>query len=193
MLAAAYGLCIEYLSCLPEEVLWEKIGPVGGFYADSTKLGLVLHQVDEAIHHGAEIAVLRDLYRAQHRADPPFVQAALRADAATIEELEAADPGLTARMIGSDPDLMVRAAATGRWDALPILASLGFAVNGSNGRGPIHHTAGDGRIEETRLLLELGADLSARDPVYGETPLGWARYFNRTEMVAFLEQFEKSV
>lgn len=42
--------------------LWAKIGPVGGPYADSTRVAWVLHVIDEVIHHGAEIALLRDLY-----------------------------------------------------------------------------------------------------------------------------------
>jgi len=42
--------------------LWGKIGAVGGSYADSTRVSWVLHVLDEVIHHGAEIALLRDLY-----------------------------------------------------------------------------------------------------------------------------------
>jgi PhnB protein len=45
--------------------LWEKIGPVGGPYSDSTRVAWALHVLDEVIHHGAEIALLRDLYRAR--------------------------------------------------------------------------------------------------------------------------------
>jgi PhnB protein len=44
--------------------LWEKVGPVGGPYSDSTRVAWVLHVLDEVVHHGAEIALLRDLYRA---------------------------------------------------------------------------------------------------------------------------------
>jgi hypothetical protein len=39
-------------------------GPAEGPFADHPLLGLVLHINREAIHHGAEIALLRDLYRA---------------------------------------------------------------------------------------------------------------------------------
>lgn len=42
--------------------LWEKIGGIGGPYADATRVSWVLHVLDEVIHHGAEIALLRDLY-----------------------------------------------------------------------------------------------------------------------------------
>lgn len=45
--------------------LAEPAGPSEGPYADSSMAMLVLHINREVIHHGAEIALLRDLYRAQ--------------------------------------------------------------------------------------------------------------------------------
>ncbi|GAA3431286.1 hypothetical protein [Kutzneria kofuensis] len=41
-------------------------GSRGGFYASDTRRSFVLHILDELIHHGAEAALLRDLYG--HRA-----------------------------------------------------------------------------------------------------------------------------
>jgi len=38
-------------------------GPVAGPFAGDDKASFVLHQLDEQIHHGAELGVLRDLYR----------------------------------------------------------------------------------------------------------------------------------
>jgi len=38
------------------------LGPVAGPYKDAPLVGLLLHIVDEMIHHGAEFGVLRDLY-----------------------------------------------------------------------------------------------------------------------------------
>jgi hypothetical protein len=46
--------------------LADRLGPVAGPYADSDKGAFVLHQIDEMIHHGAELALLRDLRK--HRA-----------------------------------------------------------------------------------------------------------------------------
>jgi hypothetical protein len=40
--------------------------PRGGFYEGDTRRSFVLHILDELIHHGAEAALLRDLYG--HRA-----------------------------------------------------------------------------------------------------------------------------
>jgi hypothetical protein len=44
--------------------LFEQLGPTYGPYAESTFLGLVLHVIDELVHHGAEVSLLRDLYAA---------------------------------------------------------------------------------------------------------------------------------
>ncbi len=45
---------------------WEPLGPIAHRYADSSRAALVLHQLDEQIHHGAELGVMRDLYRHHH-------------------------------------------------------------------------------------------------------------------------------
>lgn len=49
----------------------EPLGPAWGPYADSNTVDLTLHVLDEVIHHGAEVGLLRDLYA--HRDAPgPF-------------------------------------------------------------------------------------------------------------------------
>ncbi|HEY9293245.1 MAG TPA: DinB family protein [Microlunatus sp.] len=49
----------------PEINLDQPIGPVAGPYGDVPRRGLVLHTVDELIHHAAETALIRDLYAAR--------------------------------------------------------------------------------------------------------------------------------
>jgi DinB superfamily len=45
----------------PEE--WTSpLGPAWGPYAESSTVDLALHVLDEVIHHGAEVGLLRDLY-----------------------------------------------------------------------------------------------------------------------------------
>jgi len=51
-----------------EARLQEPLGPAWGPFATSTHLDLALHALREIVHHGAEIALLRDLYG--HRAAP---------------------------------------------------------------------------------------------------------------------------
>ena len=50
------------MDSFPEERLWLSIGPEFGPFADASAVDLILHVLDEFIHHSAEIALLRDLY-----------------------------------------------------------------------------------------------------------------------------------
>ncbi|MCV7386287.1 DinB family protein [Mycolicibacter longobardus] len=58
----AYARWIAGVRGLDEPALARPIGPAEGPWADHTMAQLVLHIHREAIHHGAEIACLRDLY-----------------------------------------------------------------------------------------------------------------------------------
>jgi ankyrin repeat protein len=51
----------------------------------------------------------------------------------------------------------------------------------------LHKAAGDGNLELARTLLRLGADPDLRDHRFNGTPLGWARYFGRQELIELLE------
>jgi DinB superfamily len=53
------------LAGLDDEALAQPLGRRAGFLARSTRMAFVLHQLDEVIHHGAELGVLRDLHQAQ--------------------------------------------------------------------------------------------------------------------------------
>jgi len=52
------------------EGLERPCGPTEGSFADHPLAGLVLHIHREVIHHGAEVLLLRDLYRTGDRVDP---------------------------------------------------------------------------------------------------------------------------
>ena len=184
-LERSYAMWRGYLELVDAEVLDEKLGPIAGIYADETRLGFVLHIIDELIHHTAEVAVLRDLYRAQTPEDSA-VAALLNGDR---DAVDAAD---VERLLKEEPDLMRRAAETGRWHALPVLVELGFPVDGPNGRNALHHAAGAGRLDSVRLLIDRGADVDARDPTYDSTPLGWAEYMRRKETADYLRPLTKA-
>jgi hypothetical protein len=53
------------LEGLTEAGLADDLGPIAGPYSQSSRGSFVLHQLDEQIHHGAEIGVLRDLHAAR--------------------------------------------------------------------------------------------------------------------------------
>ena len=63
VLARAHDFWQDLLQKLPAASWREPLSPIAGEYAESSKAALVLHHLDEQIHHGAEIGVLRDLYR----------------------------------------------------------------------------------------------------------------------------------
>ena len=56
---------------LGDDRLMAPIGAGGGPYADQPLAALVLHVSRETMHHGGEVGVLRDLYRAR-RPDAPL-------------------------------------------------------------------------------------------------------------------------
>jgi len=58
----AYARWMTGVRTLSEEDLRRPVGPAEGPFAALPMLDLVLHIHREAIHHGAEIALLRDLY-----------------------------------------------------------------------------------------------------------------------------------
>lgn len=60
----AYACWHDILLATTEDSLQHPIGSVGGLYAESTRRSFALHILDELIHHGAEAALLRDLYAA---------------------------------------------------------------------------------------------------------------------------------
>ncbi|BBZ35259.1 DinB family protein [Mycolicibacterium confluentis] len=65
-LDAAYSDWIAGVKALDDEALSRPIGPAEGPWAEHPMLDLVLHINREVIHHGAEIALLRDLYTHTH-------------------------------------------------------------------------------------------------------------------------------
>lgn len=62
-LDAAYARWMDGVRGLSLSDLLRPVGPAEGEWAESPMADLVLHINREALHHGAEIALLRDLYR----------------------------------------------------------------------------------------------------------------------------------
>jgi hypothetical protein len=64
-LDASYARWMNGVRGLSPADLLRPVGPAEGEWADAPMADLVLHINREALHHGAEIALLRDLYRWQ--------------------------------------------------------------------------------------------------------------------------------
>jgi hypothetical protein len=166
----AYAVWRRRLSAVDPAVLDQSMGEIAGPYAGNTVNSFVLHILDELIHHGAEVGVVRDLYR-QHETLDPFVQACLLGDLPVMQEV---DPAQLERTRAEHPDLLARAAARQRWDVVRLLAEHGFDVYrpGAGGVTAAHRPAGAGQVDVLRMLVDSGADLAATDIQYGATPFG---------------------
>jgi hypothetical protein len=181
LLAQAHDRWDAHLALASEASLGEEVGPVGGGYAHRSKAAYVLHMLDEFIHHGAEISLLRDLWRWQH---PLGVEAdderAMRGDLTLLDEVDDLDAGAAS-------ELMEVAAAYARWDLVAALARAGVPVP-VVGRTPLHLAAGAGELEVVQLLVERGADTTTKDPVFDAPPIVWARFLKQGHVVEWLEE-----
>jgi hypothetical protein len=178
LLERAHDRWDAHLGIVTEAGLAELIGPVAGpEYAERTRAAYVLHMLDEFIHHGAEIAVLRDLWRWQRTvSDDPLVERVIRGDASVLDDLGEAGP---------TSDLLDHAASYGRWDLVVGLVERGAPVS-TTGRTPLHLAAGAGELEVVKTLLDHGADLAATDPQFHATPLQWAEFLQHADVASYL-------
>lgn len=98
----------------------------------------------------------------------------LVAQGATLDILHAWDMGWKARaaqLLVENPGLANR--RSGNWQLTPL-----------------HEAASRGDAELARLLLTAHPDLAIQDTQFNGTPLGWARHFQRTEIIALIEQYQ---
>jgi hypothetical protein len=172
----AFTLFRTHVAATEAAELTTAMGPIAGHYAASTRVSFVLHELDELIHHGAEVATLRDLYRATRPVDP-FLQACLDADRASVESMLPNN---------SHPTLIADMAARQNWAAVRLLVDLGLDVNAATGATALHYAAGAGELEIVRLLVEHGADRNVRDTEFDLKPVGWARHFGQHEVARYL-------
>ena len=158
-LQRAVDWCHEVLEATTDELLAEPMGPIAGEYEGYTKASLLTHELDEVIHHGAEIGVVRDLYRWTTRPYEPTLAEAVRDGQRAI-----------ALALLQDPTVAVDA----RVDE-PI-----------KGATALHHACGSGDVALVRALLDRGADPTLRDEVFRADALGWATFFGRDDVAAVL-------
>lgn len=179
LLDRAHDRWDAHLGLVTEEGLAEHVGPVAGpQYAERTRAAYVMHMLDEFIHHGAEIALLRDLWRWQNTtvAGEPLAERVVRGDSSVLDDLGEAAP---------TSDLVDHAARYGRWDLVIGLVERGAPIP-ATGRTPLHLAAGAGEVAVVKTLLDHGADPAATDPDFRATPLQWAAFLHREDVVDLL-------
>jgi hypothetical protein len=184
LLERAHERWRAHLALADDDRLGETVGAVAGpEYAGRTRAAYVGHMLDEYIHHGAEIALLRDLWRWQTTtvADDPLVERVIRGDPSVLDELDGEIPA---------PELLDHAAAYGRWDLVVGLLARGARVS-TTGRTPLHLAAGAGELTVVRSLLDHGADPAVTDPEFHATPRQWAEFLGHPAVVDHLDERDR--
>lgn len=182
-LATAHDWWRDLLVSLSEAELGEAMGPAAGPYAESTRAAFVLHQIDEQVHHAAEVALLRDLFKATGAGASPTVDPAL----AAVLSGRRPDDAEVERLRAERPDLVRWAAANGHWMGVPLLVGLGFDIAAErDGATALHHAAAAGETAIARLLVDRGADTARRDATFGATPAEWAAFYGRDATAGML-------
>jgi hypothetical protein len=87
----------------------------------------------------------------------------------------------------------ILAALRGRAEALARVIDLGVDLNAPcvdlySHATALHHAVYSGSLDAVRVLVERGADLGAKDTVYGGTPLGWAEFGKHAEIADYLRE-----
>ena len=151
------------LASLTDADLDQPVASARRHLAGTTKAGLVLAGLDEFAHHGAEVALLRDLYAQAHRPDP----------------------------LQQTPPNLARVGWAGMWHAMPALIEAGADVNAEcRGVTALHLAASAGEQAIVELLVEHGADpLAAQQGRrFGVTPIQWAEHFGRADTARVLRE-----
>ena len=146
------------LEATTDALLAEPMGPIAGEYEGYTKASLLAHELDEVIHHGGEIGVVRDLYRWTTQPYEPTLLEAVR-----------------------DGQRAIALALLERGDAVDL-----SEVDDQMGATALHYAAGADDVELVQARLARGADPTRQDRSYGADARGWATYFGRTRVLTLL-------
>ena len=123
-LDAAFARWTAALEACNDESLATTLGPIAAEYAEETKAAFVLHQLEEAIHHAAEIALLRDLHRSR-AVEPPRMEtvADAAANSCWARVVELAEAGADVNGTGFTP--LHLATAVGATEVVQVLLAHG--------------------------------------------------------------------
>jgi ankyrin repeat protein len=154
--------------------------------------GRTAHQL--AVLHGhSEIASLLEAAGASRGPLSPVEElqaACMRADRPAVQRLLANDAALPGQLIEACPGLLAKAAELDRIDAIRLLVEIGFDLNPTERRTPLHEAAFNGNLALVRALIDLGADPTVRDPHFDSTPAGWAEHNQRHDVARYLTRAE---
>ncbi|HEX6880986.1 MAG TPA: ankyrin repeat domain-containing protein, partial [Terriglobales bacterium] len=129
-----------------------------------------------------------------------FAAACISGDREKAKGILARIPGIVEKMgLHRRIEMLHRAVEGRRLEGIRLMAELGFEVSGQTKHDnvgmllettPLHNAAWMGDLEMVKLLIELGADATIRDQNYNATPLGWAEYNNKQNVVEYLNSLD---
>ncbi len=141
--------------------------------------GLTPHRLAARLGHASAAALLASRGFAEKLSPSETVVAALmRGDLEGARSAAIAEPGLAARVIAGEGELLPEAAWNGQAAAVRALLAFGFPVGSTkrNGETALHCAAWMGRSDIVADLLAAGAPLNGREMTYSATPMGWATH-----------------
>ena len=143
----------------------------------------------EAIYHGNE-AIAGHLADCGAKAFPlgdpdRFAGACISGDRDRARALLARDPLLIKKLGERGNALVENAIGSDNRDAVRLMAELGFDVNACG----MHEAARYGYLDMIKLLVDLGADASLKDPGHAISALGHASHYQQDHVIDYLAQF----
>lgn len=187
LLKQGYTLWQDGLATLDDEDLLRPIGPKGGPFGNESMAALATHLNRETMAHGAEICLLRDLYRAKVEHGDPVIRLSYAGVAWDVNRRLRWRGGL-ARVPHHHPSLLADVAALHHWDTVRVLIEWGFPASSATGTGAtaLHYVAANGLLDLAAFLIEHGADSGATETGFGLDAAGWADHFGHTDLATFL-------
>lgn len=187
LLGEGYALWRAGIASLDDDALLRPLGPKGGPFAADSIAALAIHLNRETMAHGAEICLLRDLYRAQVAPRHPVIRSALAGHTGEVARLLESPTSIEV-LAEQEPSLLADVAALHHWDTVRVLLSRGFPVTSGTETGAtaLHYAAAAGELDLATDLVRHGADAGAVEQAFGFTPAGWADHFGHAEVGAYL-------
>jgi ankyrin repeat protein len=109
-----------------------------------------------------------------------LLEAIVTGDEDAARSVAAADPGLVHRLASADRAALIAAAEHSNLASVSLMLELGFPIEtrrestDDDGATALHAASYAGAADVVALLLDRGADLSARDTRWQSQPLEWA-------------------
>ncbi|ENN89238.1 Putative ankyrin repeat protein [Rhizobium freirei PRF 81] len=142
----------------------------------------------------AEYLLLNGATAVRLKPEDEFYIAVRNKDLSLDELLRMKPPGdILAAMQRGRPAMLHDAAGENDLEAVRRMLALGLDVNAMTSRTPLHEAALHGNIEIARLLIEHGADTTVRDPYFYSSPIGWAEYNGKSDMIEFLKAYPSDI